>query len=102
MNRIINPKTLVLLSEGEYSYYSIDGVFRPRRLFIPNEELLRYLRCYPDQAKPHSFDNTQFVAFLSSDPNAVFEPLPYLEWHTNNYQTVSPGDTRIYENKEGE
>jgi hypothetical protein len=74
------------VTTGEYSDYSVHGVFRALQDIDPRALSKRYLSEHPDQAKEYHFEESQFLGWLARE--GVIETVDSYEWHLSNYSTI--------------
>ena len=81
------PKgALFLISTGEYSDYSIDGVFRALDIIDTKSLRDEYLLLHPEQRQTYQFDDREFLAWLAR--KELLEPINTWEWHLSEYHCV--------------
>jgi hypothetical protein len=79
------PKgTLILVTEGEYSSYSVDGLYRAEKdIDIPGL-LKEYLLVHPEQEKDYAFSADGFLAYLYVRDPALLEEISFAELHLSD------------------
>lgn len=81
----MNKGELITIATGEYSDYTVTGVFRILDDFEPQEVIDEYLREHPDQREPYSADISGFLAWLGR--KCLIDPVDSREWHIGSYST---------------
>jgi hypothetical protein len=86
-NVVIPAGSTFTVSTGEYSDYSVHGVFRALKDIDPDKLLAGYLEKHPDEAENYAFNESKFLgeAFRSG----LFEHVPSFDWHLCDYSRVS-------------
>jgi hypothetical protein len=80
---------LFTFATGEYSDYSIAGVFRATAEINPDVEIGLYLQEHPEQAKDYHFRADKFLAWVFG--RRLMEPVDCMEWHVSSYGKVDAG-----------
>jgi len=82
--------SLFTVTSGEYSDYSVRGVFRA--LAAINADALRseYLAERPEQAVEYCFREDQFLGWVAR--KGLIEAVDCFEWHLCNYSRASEMD----------
>lgn len=75
--------SLLTISTGEYSDYSVWGVFKALDEIDADALRSEYLALHPDQAGRYTFNTTEFVAWVSR--KGLLEPVPSFEWHLGTF-----------------
>ena len=83
----IAKDTIILLSSGEYSDYSITGLAKATQDIDPNSLKDEYVSLYPDQMGNYSFSESKFIEFLKE--KKLLEGLPFTEWYLSSYSRIS-------------
>jgi len=75
------------VSTGEYSDYSVHGVFRALKDIDPQKLADDWLEKHPDEARDFGFNESKFLgeAFRAG----LFEHVPSFEWHLCDYSRIS-------------
>jgi hypothetical protein len=101
MNYIKTGQT-VIVSEGEWSDYSI--LFIVRALVDVDVIALKeeWLSLHPEQREEYHFESYQFFAWVMSQ--GIFTPVSvdWLEWHIASYGNLEFEDLHIWRSKEEE
>jgi hypothetical protein len=84
----------VLLTNGEYSDYMVDGLYEIPSVDWLREKLEEWLVQHPDQRRKYHFKEREYVKWLETLPECV--RLPYCEAHIGSYSTA---ELRIYEDQ---
>lgn len=74
---------LILITNGEYSDYSVSGIFKLLTNKTPNELKQKYLKEYPEQCEDYGANFYKFIGWLSS--NGYVEDVEYQELHLGAY-----------------
>lgn len=82
MNTIPEGATFTITT-GEYSDYCVQGVFKAIYDINPQTLLDEYLNANPKQRENYSFDDRQFLAFVSA--KGLIEQVECFEWHLCDY-----------------
>lgn len=80
---IIPAGALFTVSTGEYSEYTVWGVFRAKQDIDTAAELAEWLKAHPDQKEDYHFDEKQFFADVTR--RGLIEDVPSYEWHLAEY-----------------
>lgn len=83
MSAVAKAGTLVLVSSGEYSDYSVISIVRVLSDFTPAEELEQYLSAHPEQREDYSFEKDQYFAHLLK--RGLVEELEHSTYHLGDY-----------------
>jgi hypothetical protein len=78
----------LLLTEGEYSDYSVIGIFTAKEDLNTKELKAEYLKSYPKQDQPYRSDHHKFVNWLCNTKNLVDE-VDFRELHIGSYSSLS-------------
>lgn len=76
--RTINPGAMVLLSEGEYSSYSVKGLFCVLKPIEESITIAAYKQAHPDQCG-YDFYGSDLTLWLEAED--YVERQWYIEWH---------------------
>lgn len=82
--------SMVVITEGAYSDYTVQNLYRAKVDIDANAMLRDYLIEHPDQRSDYTFDNDKFMAWLATKD--LLEPLPYYEWHLTDYSSAEEMD----------
>ena len=87
---VIPAGSTFTVSTGEYSDYSVHGVFRALKEIDPKKLADDWLERYPNEAEGDSFNESKFLgeAFRAG----LFEHVPSFEWHLCDYSEISEMD----------
>jgi hypothetical protein len=85
-NTIAKAGTLISVTEGCYSDYSIKGFFVVLRDFKPFDLLDAYIELNPFEKKEYHFNEDKFLAYLLS--NGLLLEINYGHLHLSNYSSV--------------
>lgn len=77
---------LLTVTSGEYSNYSVRGIFRALREIDVLAMRDKYLALHPEQAARNEFEDDQFLAFLASED--LLEPVDAWEIYLGDYGNV--------------
>lgn len=91
--RTIKAGETLAISQGEYSDYSVLGVFEVLQDFNPDDIRKEYLAQNPEQKKPYGFNEEQFLATLAG--KGILKDIPYVELHLSDYG--NPNEMCVYE-----
>lgn len=81
--RIIKSGALFTVSTGEYSDYSVAGVFRALRDIRPFDLRDQWLEDHPAQRERYAFDYGAFFAWVTRQ--GYCEAVESQEWHLADY-----------------
>ena len=70
--------SLVNITTGEYSNYSIHGVFRANVELNPNALRAEFLNAHPEAKTTYGFSLTKFLGYLIQ--KQMLEPIESFEW----------------------
>jgi hypothetical protein len=84
----------ILLTNGEYSDYAVDGLYEMPSVDWLREKLEEWLAQHPDQRERYHFREREFVQWLETFQECV--QLPYREAHIGSYSTA---ELRVYEDQ---
>lgn len=90
---IIPKGSLLTITTGVYSDYTMQGVFRALDDIDANKLRADYLIKYPRQGDSYCFSSTQFLAEISH----LLDPINCFEFHLDNYGTISAMDITAVE-----
>lgn len=79
--------SLLTVSSGTYSDYSITGVFRAKADIDAAALLDEWLRLHPEQAKEYRFREHEFMGWVARKD--LLEAIPCFEWHITDYSNAS-------------
>ena len=80
--------SLLTISTGEYSDYTISGVFRAKTEIDASALRDEWFRLHPEQSDGYRFREAEFLGWLYR--NGVLESVSCFEWHiTGCYRGVS-------------
>ena len=82
---IIPAGALFTVSTGEYSDYTVWGVFRATVDIDTAAELSEWLKAHPDQGDAYNFEDHEFFADVAR--RGLVEALPSYEWHLSDYRS---------------
>jgi len=83
------PKgTLILVTQGEYSDYGIDGFYRAEKDIDILGLLKEYLLAHPEQEENYSFLAGGFLTYLYARDPALLEEISFAELHLGDYSSV--------------
>ncbi|MDA8251089.1 MAG: hypothetical protein M0Z28_18225 [Rhodospirillales bacterium] len=71
--------SLFTISTGEYSDYTVGGVFRAKAEIDPEALRAEWLMAHPDQAQSYRFQDYKFLGWIAS--KGLLEPIDCIEWH---------------------
>lgn len=74
---------LFTVTEGEYSDYRIEGVFRATADIDADALLAEWLAAHPEQREPYEFKAGDFLAWVFR--KGLFEPVASHEWYLGDY-----------------
>jgi hypothetical protein len=74
---------LFIVSTGEYSDYSVSGLFRAKAELKPDDLLEEYLTQHPEERDGYNADFDRFVAWLTG--RGLIEGVEHAEWHLGSY-----------------
>jgi hypothetical protein len=81
------PKdTLVLLSSGEYSDYSLEGLYITTSDLYPEKIRNDYINEYPEQTDTYMFKESTFKEYLLK--NNYVKPMGCTEWYMGSYSSI--------------
>lgn len=80
---VIRAGSLLIVSTGEYSDYSVDGVFRAKSDIDPEALRSEWLALHPEQTVRYCFRDEQFLAWVAG--KGLLEPIDCTEWHLGDY-----------------
>lgn len=86
----IKKGELLTIAMGEYSDFTVSGVFRVLENFEPQEVIDAYLEAHPDERGSYSANFSEFIGWLATSKR--IEGLDSREWHIGSYGTF---DTSI-------
>lgn len=81
---IIPCGALFTISAGEYSDYSVHGVFRAKADIDPNKLHDAWFESHPEQNKTYAFKEWEFLASIVD----LIEPVKSMEWHLTDYSSA--------------
>jgi hypothetical protein len=84
----------ILLTNGEYSDYMVDGLYEMPSVDWLREKLEEWLTQHPGQRKEYHFKEQEFAEWLGTLPGCV--RLPYREAHIGSYSTA---ELRVHEDQ---
>lgn len=84
----IGKGDLLTIATGEYSDYSVLGVFRALKQFNPDVEVKRYKDSHPTEDGDEYRELSDFVAWLGAE--GLVETVPSREWHIGSYGRLEP------------
>lgn len=87
VNDIAEVGNLFRLEQGEYSDYTVLGIFKVIKAFIPQIELNEYLAEFPDQQERYNFNSYKFVHSLVSQ--GLLEEVPHIVMYLGGYGTAA-------------
>lgn len=85
--------TFFTATSGEYSDYSVSGVFRALLLLNPGELRDAYLAEHPEQKGLYQFRESEFLAWLIRKD--LIEAIPCMEWHLCDYRDIN--EMQVYD-----
>ena len=86
--KIIPKGTLILVTQGAYSDYGIDGFYRAEKdIDIPGL-LKEYLLAHPEQEGDYAFLASGFLTYLYARDPALLEEISFAELHLGDYSNV--------------
>lgn len=78
------PKgSLITVTSGMYSDYTIDGIFKAVELLDPKQLLEEWLILHPEEREYYGFNDYKFIAWLHI--RNLIEPVECYEWHLEDY-----------------
>jgi len=77
------------ISTGEYSDYSVHGVFVAREQIDTKALKAEWLVDHPQQNEDYSFNDHQFIAWLAA--KGLMEAIDSWEWHISEYGCLNEG-----------
>ena len=80
---VIPAGSLLTVSTGEYSDYSVWGVFRALKDIDAQALREQWLADHPEQTAPYQFNEYKFFAWVASQ--GVVEAVPSAVWHLGDY-----------------
>jgi hypothetical protein len=90
----MTPGQLVIISTGEYSGYSLEGLFKVLVPFEFEAKKVEFLNKFPEFADSYEALE-RFLPWLHSE--GLIEDYPYCEWHLGSYSTISPTEYKKHE-----
>ena len=84
---IIPAGAYLTVSTGEYSDYSVSGVFRALKNIDADALRAQWLKDHPDNIEHYRFDEDAFLAWVAKE--GFLEPVPSFEWHLCDYSRAS-------------
>src|SRR5512139_289415 len=83
---------LFTITTGEYSDYTVHGVFRALKEIDMDALRKQWLRNHPEQKEMHTFDEHQFLAAMTR--RGLFKPVKSWNWHLGDYGNIDRMRTR--------
>lgn len=77
---------LFTVTTGEYSDYSVHGVFRALKEIDTESLRDEWIRINPDQGEHYQFDEVKFLAYAAK--NGLFEQIECWAWHLGSYGCI--------------
>ena len=75
--------SLVRVSSGSYSDYTVDGVYRALKEIDPNLMIRGWLEAHPEQSEKYDFEYYHFLEWLVE--TGFLRPVDSIEWHLCDY-----------------
>ena len=83
MQTKITKGELLTLATGEYSDYSVRGVFRALSDFDPQEQIAKFISENPQDDGDNYYDLSEFIGWVAR--SGLLEPVDSREWHIGSY-----------------
>lgn len=80
---IIPAGSLLTVSTGEYSDYSVHGVFRAVKDIDASQLLDEWIAAHPEEEESYCFEYGNFLADVVRQ--GLLEPIESWEWHLADY-----------------
>ena len=87
---IITAGALFTVTTGDYSDYSVRGVFRALQDIEAESLRADYLQRYPNEETNYEFNEHKFMAYLLT--LKLVEELHHFEFHLSNYSSIDDMD----------
>lgn len=81
---------LILLSSGEYSDYSLAGLYIANVDIVPEEVRNNYLNEYPEEQDNYKLNEVNFKNYLVN--NNLVTPMGCTEWYMGGYSSIKNMD----------
>ena len=88
MAGIIPKNTLVLITSGVYSDYTLMTIAKAKReidIYALRDE---WIALHPEQAKTYSFSRFKFLDWICNNKK-LFKELSYMEFHLTSYEDLT-------------
>ncbi len=90
----MKPGELIIISTGEYSDYSLCGLFKVMKPFEFDSKKTEFLNIFPKLVG--SYDALdKFLPWLCSE--GLIEDYPFTEWHLGSYSRLEPRKIKKHE-----
>ncbi len=83
----MKPGELVIISTGEYSDYSLQGLFKIMAPFEFEAKKTEFLNKFPELVESYSALD-KFLPWLVAE--GLIEDHSFTEWHLGSYSTIDP------------
>jgi len=77
--------SLLTITTGEYSDYTVHGVFRAIKDLDVDALKAEWLLVHPNQAENYKFSAVAFLAHIAN----LLEPVECFEWHLADYGNIT-------------
>jgi hypothetical protein len=84
---VIPAGSLLTISVGAYSDYTVYGVFRALKDIDAEDIRDRWLTNNPQQGENYHFDESEFLGWVTRE--GFLEPIESFEWHLADYSNCS-------------
>ena len=83
---VIPSGSLLTVTTGEYSDYSVSGVFRALADIDCDSLRDTWIEEFPEQKEPYRFERMAFLAMAVR--LKLLEPIDCFEWHLGDYSNI--------------